>query len=561
MMILELVSFFIFRHLLNEKIFIKEEQKKLNFNLKMYHHGYPFCNPCLLPYHSKGFIGQKGSTGPTGPTGEIGPQGIPGEATNTGATGPTGPTGSTGPTGEIGPQGFTGPTGSTGPTGEIGPQGIPGEATNTGATGSTGPTGEIGPQGIPGEATNTGATGSTGPTGEIGPTGSEPNIVSPFSETIQSCVEIYSVPTGLTGGFVCSGVFIRGSNISPTGDFNDLFILTARHCLQSNNQQIPLTNDVYVNYLNATGDYRTGIARVWSYSIRQDLALLKFIDGQTPENPETIKSVELFDGEFKTGESVMVIGNPLARDDYSVSTGVVRESYFPNNLFANNTIIPSSFTIDASIHGGNSGGGVFLLNQGLKLAGIVSWGFIGTQTYSGAIHPLIIKSVLLDMYNNANVDVNIVGYTPYRYIGSWINIKIYYPSASVMATKLGSTFINPTVSTRGAIYRLQFNSQPAITTTMTDKSLIRQVDIYEIGANYPFLPFDFLFSLIPQNTNVVFTYREPNTWVVETTDNLTFIPMPTTFDRYLFPSPTSISNDLSVNIKPSKLVFSNLINE
>lgn len=406
-----------------------------------------------------------------------------------------------------------------------------------------------------------GPTGSSGPQGPTGP--QEPSIEYGYNFIVKSCVQISS------GYSVGSGVFIRGSEISPNGKYTDLYILTCRHVIDENEEQIPYTEDVIINYINARGDLRTGIARIIGYSIRQDIAVLKFIEGQEPENPDTIQSVKLFKvdlttNNFKTGESVMAIGNPIGEDEYSVSSGIIRESYFSRYKLPYSEIIPCSFTTDIAINPGNSGGGIFLVNQGFQVAGLLSWSFNYTENYNGAIHPLMLQTILPIIYENIqNIDVNVPGYIPYSYQCSWINLSFFYPTIDFMGAlySIDTHYIQPNVSTRGAIYYEQYISEPPFTTNMNIFSLIREVSYpnisYTIGAGNPFIPFDFLYVLIPPNTNVNITYRQPVPWLVDSIEEQTFIPMPASFNKYLVYSPASeISNvkyDLSkINMKYSK---------
>lgn len=101
--------------------------------------------------------------------------------------------------------------------------------------------------------------------------------------------------------------------------------------------------------------------------------------------------------------------------------------------------------------------------------------------------------------------------------------------------------LNPTISTRGATYDGVFDTldQP-FQNPPENLDLIREVDVYRIGSDFPNLPLDFTFALIAKNTNVNVVYRPFTDWNTDNNTTATYIEMPDEVDQYLA-TPTGTS--------------------
>jgi Trypsin-like peptidase domain len=107
-----------------------------------------------------------------------------------------------------------------------------------------------------------------------------------------------------------------------------------------------------------------------------DIAIVR-VAGVPPSHP-IADALQQQRKPLAPGTPLYVVGWPLAMDMHSVTSGVVR-----SGAWASNGSI-TQMLVDASIFGGNSGGGIFTSADN-QLVGLVSWGLTGSETFNGAV--------------------------------------------------------------------------------------------------------------------------------------------------------------------------------
>jgi S1-C subfamily serine protease len=168
------------------------------------------------------------------------------------------------------------------------------------------------------------------------------------------------------GSGICSGSFVENSQNVP-----GIFV-TCSHCVvtlisaQQKASNAPLFNllQVAVKNINGVkGDHRLLPAQLIGYCAQADVAVLH-IDKITDAHPKVSFASNT---SIRTGDEVMVVGNPAGRDDTSCSPGWVRDSHFELEAFRTTDVYLSAPTTF-----GNSGSPVF--DKRGQFVSILSWG-------------------------------------------------------------------------------------------------------------------------------------------------------------------------------------------
>lgn len=168
---------------------------------------------------------------------------------------------------------------------------------------------------------------------------------------------------------ICSGVWIS----------KDL-ILTAAHCVESENERLVFTYSTMEGY--STGDY--GKATLVGIDEKIDLALL--LAPGSADHPITSISSEL----LAPGDEVNIVGHPVGYD-WTYSLGHI--SAIRKNQSGPIGKIEKIIQISAPMWMGNSGGGAF--DSDGNLLGICSWISKSGPNLSFFIHKDVIQEFLL----------------------------------------------------------------------------------------------------------------------------------------------------------------------
>jgi len=152
----------------------------------------------------------------------------------------------------------------------------------------------------------------------------------------------------------CSGVWV-----------SDKVILTARHCVTNDNEEVEVGSVVdfqtYNEFSPQGPTEKAYFAYVSGYSKTSDLAMLTSIDDVTHD------TARIYSGDIYAGLKLQIVGHPIGMNWSHSDSEVmqVRISYFP---FVNQKVIQ----VVHHIYFGNSGGGMFDEDEG-KLMGIASY--------------------------------------------------------------------------------------------------------------------------------------------------------------------------------------------
>lgn len=390
-----------------------------------------------------------------------------------------------------------------------------------------------------------GPKGDPGPIGPEGPPGGDPELstVLSFQSTVKECCQVAMyIPHGSNSLVSGSAVFIRKGAIQGTlsadttlENNDDLFVLTSAHNQDPDDLKDSTINRnlrLMVTYFDTDSEgNRTGVIYPWAYSNRLDLMLCKFTSDTVPNNP--IRGVLLEESSsLRTGMPVFVIGNTLGLDEFSFTTGHIREANFAKPEFYNSSTntfsnVPPTFVIRSGAKHGNSGGGVFS-RVGQKLLGIVSFGMTGAD-YSGVTHPITMSVALKRMILETNEDnyplrlplsfTNTSG----SYLGASTNLYIQSNGFKFdnQTNAVGMLYVGKLDKSRDfALDKGQFKSGDVITQIDTPNK------IYSIGAGFPYLPLDFIQGLVPPNTTVTVRAKRPVDGVMMQSDINVTVKLP-----------------------------------
>lgn len=256
--------------------------------------------------------------------------------------------------------------------------------------------------------------------GEKGNTTSQSNYK--LAENLMACVNIQAnfTTTGYKGNtYVSNGT---GVIIEDDKEGGSAYILTNYHVIYEaiNKANINQSINVYLygsevsgmdieaKYIGGTADY--------------DVAILSIENSNVYKSSDAQAAVLGNSDKLSAGESVRVIGNGNA-EGIAISTGVVsKDSMYINVNIANASRTLRTIRTDASINGGNSGGGLF--NAAGELVGIVNAKTVDTEVegigYALPINDLVpIANKIINGYKQSGD----VSYAKAHYLGVTIRVS------------------------------------------------------------------------------------------------------------------------------------------
>lgn len=171
-----------------------------------------------------------------------------------------------------------------------------------------------------------------------------------YADSVDSVVGVTSTINISTGFFGQS--FSGESNGSGMVITEDGCILTNYHVVEGGS-----------NYRVSFYDGSTKSAELLGFDRDNDIAVLK-----TDATNLDLKPVKIGDSEeLSVGDTVLIIGNPLGKLSYTLTSGVVSAL---NRVIADDSSCVNMFQTDAAVNSGNSGGPAFDMDG--KLVGIVT---------------------------------------------------------------------------------------------------------------------------------------------------------------------------------------------
>lgn len=184
-------------------------------------------------------------------------------------------------------------------------------------------------------------------------------------------------------------VYAGGSGVAVWRDTSNarLYVATAYHVVEGANSgsgELVLIDSAMRKYTTVTPVI---LDRTY------DFALLE-VTG-VPSSIPVVTVQSTYAEPIGKGADVYMIGYPLLYDTLSVSGGSVRSEAWTANGVMNQILV------SAPCFGGNSGGGVFLKSNH-RLIGLVSWGIVDQETFSGLIpYRVVYEAILYFMYRPA----------------------------------------------------------------------------------------------------------------------------------------------------------------
>ena len=289
------------------------------------------------------------------------------------------------------------------------------------------------------------------------------NNSHPISNLVKSCSTI----TNLYG--LCSGSFITLSN-------NDLkygMFMTAAHCVMGpyggidpNLKDMYVTNPLTGNFvpIDINNIYYAGLADI--AIIRTDIDL-----------SGTDIALHLANELPTYGDECYMCGNPAARDNVSISKGVVRD---PNHFEIWGEQVPPSMFVDTPAFGGNSGSPI--VNKYCKIIGILTFGpFTNEATLNGGSNLTVLQNQLPELFKLAMTNSNTKQSQTQLYIGINYRSFINFPERFV-------PYYTPNPTPNQGVQITTINSDSPFKGILNESSLLLSANIDGTDFDFGVLP-------------------------------------------------------------------------